>query len=765
MNLAQSKDALLLFVSQWMGTTVPRLLTAFVGVWLISLVVQSLWDKRLRVASASAGILFGVCLVAMALDTRLLHWLAGLSDDVRLRLTVGLLSAMVLGTTLEAIRRARLQERYALLWMGAGTVTLVGAFFPKTMDIIGAVLGTDYTTSILAVLFIFMTLVLFHFSLALSRGDHRESRLAQRCALLEERLERLERKVSDPAAAVTTPATTPVAESAVPLLVHGVRSLSGAQMAAIAVVVFSGAAVLWTGLRTPEPMIGDEITHYYMLQHQAMDLSVPSVVAEVPVGWDSEPEVRWYPHVFGWHYLGALVYRVTGGSFAAVQVWHTLFWIQFLAVAYLFARRRGGDRSYASTLYLILLASLPAGIIFSVAFYQDVPVAAQILTAFYLLFCGRRWWGLFFLLLAMAIKETAFLFAPAFLLLWARTVWQNRAAAGDERRGRWRSAAASTSMAILVVALYSMAWDIALKRYAHAEFYPAATLQRAWHALLPQASPAAGNVAAPHRAGKMAPRSQKPELLATPYETEIVPNHPGDLRLPRNYFLFGGGLIWFVAAVGLIVRARRRKPRQPVSGAATGWLWCIGLSYVIPAAYILRSAPDARFFLPAIPFLLLPLAEWAVCVPRIKGWLALVMTLALLQVGAVYTKVYHLRAVTPALREAITYLRNNPPAPNTIFMCPEGNYRLFSSPHNWYLEYHLREFWKGDNDFRIDMLNRYKVGAIVIKKNLVAQVDERITDLSVYPDFFVRDVESDSRFVRLFDNARVAIYSVPAPQP
>jgi len=232
--------------------------------------------------------------------------------------------------------------------------------------------------------------------------------------------------------------------------------------------------------------------------------------------------------------------------------------------------------------------------------------------------------------------------------------------------------------------------------------------------------------------------------------------------LLKNYFVFGGVLVWLIAAVGLVVRARQHVRHRPVTWASTGWLWGIGWSYVIPAAYVLHTAPDARFFLPAVPFLLLPLVEWAVCVPRIKGWLALLTTLALLQAAAVYAKVYHLRAVTPALQEAIVYLRTHPPVPHKVFMYPEGNYRLFPTPHNWYLDSHLREFWKGDNDLRISMLREYGIGAIVIKKNLVAEVDERITDLGVYPVFFVKDLERDQRFLKVFENSQVAIYAVPA---
>jgi len=77
------------------------------------------------------------------------------------------------------------------------------------------------------------------------------------------------------------------------------------------------------------------------------------------------------------------------------------------------------------------------------------------------------------------------------------------------------------------------------------------------------------------------------------------------------------------------------------------------------------------------------------------------------------------------------------------------------------LGYLLREFWTSDNDNRIKMLNKFGVGAIVIKKHLIAEVDPEIINLGVYPTYFVRDLEDDPRFEKLFENNGVIIYRVP----
>jgi hypothetical protein len=194
------------------------------------------------------------------------------------------------------------------------------------------------------------------------------------------------------------------------------------------------------------------------------------------------------------------------------------------------------------------------------------------------------------------------------------------------------------------------------------------------------------------------------------------------------------------------------------------WLLFTGLSYVIPTAYLLRTAPDARFFLPAIPFLLLPFVEWMGRSPRIRFTASIVAALAILQAGHVYAKIHALRSVDPGLKEAITYLQMNAPEPARIFMYPEGNYRLFPVPHDWYLGYFLRDFWQGDNEFRLGILHRQRIGAIVVKKHLIGVPDAAYTDLGIYPAAFVADIEADTRFVKVFENDQVIIFTVPSAE-
>lgn len=770
MNLLELLNKVELFISQWAGTTMPRIVFVFLGILLCVWIGMAIWERRIRMLGAVAGLGLGLFMVLVAIDPRILRFLAETNFLTRIRILMVVMSFSVVVITVEAIRRSHLQERYAILWVTTGLIILMTAFFPHVLTLFSFLFGTQYVTSVVGIVFTFLLLIAFHFSIALSGMQKRQTQIAQRCAVLEAKLEDLSRQVAAllserPTGTGATAAIVPNDEPALP----GARTTgdsadapvvsrpsAGPKIASSAIIAVSFLAVLITGISTPRAMIGDEVTHYYMLVDQSKDLSQPNFHARIPTGWGSD-EVRRYPHSCLWHYLGAMVYRVTGGSFQAVQVYHALFWLQFLWVGLLLARHGRGKTSYAPVLYLLVLASLPVSLIFSVAFYQDIPMIAQVLTSFYLL-RKRRWlWASFFMALAVGMKISALLFLPAFFILMG--LWEGRAAS-------WRSAVAALAISGIVLgsATWGMGWS--LKKYAGAEFYPQEQLEKAIKTVR-ENLPAMRSTSEQTAITKpvMSAERVKTSIVrpVTPYEAKIIANHPGDLRIPVNFLIYGGGILWLVLLAGMAALLYRRKRANALeeNGESPWWLFAVGISYIALSAYFVRTAPDARFFLPGIPFVLLPFSVSVAGAPKSKIIIAVVAAMAILQGGEVLKKTHDLRNVSPGLKEAISYLQQNPASPPRIFMYPEGNYRLFPHAHEWYLKYRLREFWKGDNDLRIAMLRQFRIGAVVIKKHLIADVDDAITNLGVYPTYFTRDLKKDGRFEKVFENRDVIIYSVP----
>jgi len=779
MNLLQLINNVEIFIAQWGGTTVPRIIVAFLGILICVWIGVSFWEKRIRIAGTVLGLIAGLFMMIIAMDPRILHILADTDFLTRIRILMIITSIMVLVVTVEAIRRSHLQERYAILWVTTGLIILMAAFFPRILDFFGFLLGTQYVTSVVVIVFTFVLLIAFHFSIALTGIQKKQSQIAQRCAILEAKLEELTKQVAalnpglkseedrkGEGVSFAIPIPPPFqSDEGVGGKTHLIRHYTGLQIASFTIIGISFLAVLSIGIMTPQVMIGDEVTHYYMLADQSKNLSQPNFYANIPTAWKGE-NIRRYAHSFLWHYFGAAIYRVTGGSFYAVQVYQSLFWLQFLWMAFLLARQQSRRDSYAPVLYLLVLASLPVGLIFSIAFYQDIPMAAQVLTAFYLLRKRCWFWASLFMALAVGLKISALLFLPAFLVLMGFLEFKN---------GKWHHAV--TALVISAIILGSFTWGMgrALDKYAGGGFYPVEQVQTIVAALKDKfgslkkeqittvtshygksgdAKPAVSSFKIAQNEGSRA---------VTAYEAEIIANHPGDLRSPENFFVYGGGILWLVMLAGGIVLIYGRFIKKNVKvDLGSQWIFFpVGAWYISTAAYFLWTAPDARFFLPGLPFILLPFVEGAVRLPRPKVIISIVAAIAILQGGQVLKKTYDLRNVSTGLQEAIAYLHRHPVSPPLIFMYPEGNYRLFPYPHEWYLKYRLREFWKGDNDMRIGMLQQFKIGAVVIKKHLIADVDDAITNLGVYPTYFVRDLEKDWRFKKLFDNAAVIIYQVP----
>jgi hypothetical protein len=109
---------------------------------------------------------------------------------LRVSIVASLGALVLLLVIFELIRRRRLTERYALLWIVTGVVILVLAVWRDLLTRISSTVGIAYPPSTLFVLAAFFILVLLlHYSTVISRLADQNRILAQRLALLEEELE------------------------------------------------------------------------------------------------------------------------------------------------------------------------------------------------------------------------------------------------------------------------------------------------------------------------------------------------------------------------------------------------------------------------------------------------------------------------------------------------------------------------------------------------------------------------------------------------
>ena len=111
---------------------------------------------------------------------------------LRVSIAASVASLLLLLIVFELIRGRRLKERYALLWIATGLVLLVLSAWRDGLNTIAGWLGVGtYPPAILfAAATLFVIVVLLHYSTVLSKLTDENVLLAQRLALLEERVQR-----------------------------------------------------------------------------------------------------------------------------------------------------------------------------------------------------------------------------------------------------------------------------------------------------------------------------------------------------------------------------------------------------------------------------------------------------------------------------------------------------------------------------------------------------------------------------------------------
>jgi hypothetical protein len=108
--------------------------------------------------------------------------------DAHLQIVAIIGTLVLLLLVLELVRRRRLLERYALVWLGSAVILLALAVWSDLLGTISGALGiATPSNALFAIAFGFILLLLLHFSIAVSKLTDQNKVLAQRLALLEQR--------------------------------------------------------------------------------------------------------------------------------------------------------------------------------------------------------------------------------------------------------------------------------------------------------------------------------------------------------------------------------------------------------------------------------------------------------------------------------------------------------------------------------------------------------------------------------------------------
>jgi hypothetical protein len=106
---------------------------------------------------------------------------------IKIQLFIGALSIILLIITFELIRKEKLREEYSLLWLFTGAVILVFSIWPEYFlsRFFSQITGIFYLSAVVLLAFMFLLLIVFHFSVVISKLTDLNKELAQRHALLE----------------------------------------------------------------------------------------------------------------------------------------------------------------------------------------------------------------------------------------------------------------------------------------------------------------------------------------------------------------------------------------------------------------------------------------------------------------------------------------------------------------------------------------------------------------------------------------------------
>ncbi|MDQ0117594.1 hypothetical protein J2T22_000764 [Pseudarthrobacter defluvii] len=120
-----------------------------------------------------------------------------------------ILALVIVVLVVEMLRRKKLREKYAVLWLVVGLATLILAAFPQLLALTARLLGIQVPSNLLFAMTILLALgVCLHLSWEISVVEDETRTLAEEAAILRTQIERLEARVD---AELTGPSRNPTA--------------------------------------------------------------------------------------------------------------------------------------------------------------------------------------------------------------------------------------------------------------------------------------------------------------------------------------------------------------------------------------------------------------------------------------------------------------------------------------------------------------------------------------------------------------------------
>ena len=120
-----------------------------------------------------------------------------------------ILALVIVVLVVEMLRRKKLREKYAVLWLVVGLATLILAAFPQLLALTARALGVQVPSNLLFAMTILLALgVCLHLSWEISVVEDETRTLAEEAAILRAHIERLEARLDAELPETSRSATT-----------------------------------------------------------------------------------------------------------------------------------------------------------------------------------------------------------------------------------------------------------------------------------------------------------------------------------------------------------------------------------------------------------------------------------------------------------------------------------------------------------------------------------------------------------------------------
>lgn len=479
-------------------------------------------------------------------------------------------------------------------------------------------------------------------------------------------------------------------------------------------------AVLATSLLS-ELSLGDEAFHYRFAENI---FKAGRRVAFDPLYGTGRGPGYFYNNEPFWHVVLALIWKILGKvSFPAAQFYHTIYYSLLIFFTYLLGKELYGKREafYAA----LIIATIPAILVFSVVFYLDVPAVCFSTLCILLVVKKRFLWSGLVLVFMYFTKRNALFFAPVFILFIFF-------AKGSRLRDKIKNLLYLFAPSFLLVPpdlfwreknlKYTMTFVLDGKQYSNANL------------------------------GSTIGIIDRLSLKWWKFKTQEYLN--SSLFNPVDVLKYFGIALLMGLAIYFLFKIYRKKDIR---------CWALILCYFLFFSLVFTPGSDIRYLLPVFPLLAI-LSSVAIANFSYKKWFKLiVIVLCSLQFCGTIFFMSQKRVISKEIKEGFAYLRDNTPA-DTFILYPENiiineTNRRFLWLGNCISLYLDDYFWETDEDKAMDFLKKNKIGYIAVKKTRIYD-DSKRHHYGGYPKSFVDRLPEMPFLNPVFDNKEISIWQV-----